>query len=73
MDFGGIARLRYVDFDSEELAEYPDVYHRVVESRDLEPGSIRMDGKLVPIWDVPYAKLVQEFESLGAARVRKAS
>lgn len=32
-----------------------------------------IDGKLVPMWAVPYAKLVLEFESIGAERVRKAS
>ncbi len=69
----GAARLRYVDFDSEELSEYPEVYRRVVEDRDLEPGAIMLKGALLPMWDVTFTRLVQEFEELGAERVRKAS
>jgi len=65
--------LRYVDFDSAELAEYPKVHRRVVDERDLEPGVVMIADELVPIFDVPYERLIQEFENIGALRVRKAS
>ncbi|MDO8736797.1 MAG: hypothetical protein Q7K29_06910 [Thermoleophilia bacterium] len=65
--------MRYVDFDSEELSEYPDVYHRVTVDRDLEPGAIIFDGRLVPMWDIQYNRLAEEFVKLGAERLRKAS
>ncbi len=41
---------------------------RVVEDRDLEPGTIKIGEKLSPMWDVPYTKLMQEFETMGATR-----
>ncbi|RJQ46394.1 MAG: hypothetical protein C4534_02905 [Gaiellales bacterium] len=65
--------MRYVDFDSEDLADYPDVYQKVVD-REVEPGLIIIEDTIRPIWDVPYNRLVDEFERLGATRLeRKAS
>ena len=62
-----------MDFDSEELAGYPDVHRRVVDKRDLEPGAIMIGGRYFSLWDVPYARLVQEFKNMGAMRARKSS
>jgi len=59
-----------VDFDSAELAEYPDV-HTKVNSRELEPGKIMIDGQLQPIWDIPYTAMTRRFEELGAQRVSR--
>ena len=66
-DFGGAAKLRYVDFDSPELAEYPEVYQRVTEGR-LEPGTIMIGEKLFNIWEIPYSRMLVEFEQMGARR-----
>ncbi|MHB9112644.1 MAG: hypothetical protein ACYC4D_08500 [Thermoleophilia bacterium] len=41
--------------------------------RDLEPGAIIFEGKLVPMWDVQYNRLTEEFVKMGAEPVRKAS
>ncbi|MCL4309584.1 MAG: hypothetical protein ACYCXU_08910 [Thermoleophilia bacterium] len=68
-DFGGTAKLRYVDFDSPELKEYPEVYQRVTEGR-LEPGMLMIGEKLLNIWEIPYSRMLVEFERMGA---RKAS
>jgi len=65
--------MRYVDFDSPELEDYPEVYRRVTKDRDLEPGMLLIGGELVSIWDVPYPRLVREFEKMGLQRLRKAS
>jgi hypothetical protein len=59
-----------VDFDSEDMAEYPDVQQKV-NDREIEPGQIVIDETLRPIWDVPYTKLVNEFERLGATMLEK--
>jgi hypothetical protein len=69
-DFGGSAKLNYVDFDSEELADYPEVQQKV-NDREVEPGLIIIDEVLRPIWDVPYDKLVEEFERLGVTRLEQ--
>lgn len=62
-----------MDFDSEDMAEYPDVQKKV-NDREVEPGLIIIDEVLRPIWDVPYDKLTEEFERMGATRLeRKAS
>lgn len=66
-DFGGTARLRYIDFDSAELTEYPDVHQRVTEGR-LEPGTIMIGEKLLNIWEIPYSRMLVEFERMGARR-----
>jgi hypothetical protein len=72
-EFGGAAQLRYVDFDGPELADYPEIQKKVLAS-ELEPGMIQVAGKLLPIWDVPYSRMVKEFEAMGATRVgRKVS
>lgn len=42
-----------------------------VDDRDIEPGQIVIEEVLRPIWDVPYTKLVEEFERLGASRLEK--
>lgn len=45
-----------------------------VDDREVEPGLIIIEDVMRPIWDVPYNKLVEEFERLGAKRLeRKAS
>ena len=49
------------------------MHKRVVEERNLEPGTLLIDGRLVPMWDIPYPNLVSEFEAIGAQKVRKAS
>jgi hypothetical protein len=55
------------------MAEYPDVQKKV-NDREVEPGLIIIDEVLRPIWDVPYDKLTEEFERMGATRLeRKAS
>lgn len=59
-----------MDFDSEELAEYPEVKQQV-DDREIDPGQIIIGDVVRPIWDVPYAKLVEEFERLGATRLEK--
>jgi hypothetical protein len=59
-----------VDFDSEDMAEYPDVQQKV-NDREIEPGQIVIDETMRPIWDVPYTKLVSEFERLGATMLEK--
>jgi hypothetical protein len=59
-----------VDFDSEELSEYPAV-HQKVNDREIDPGQIIINEELSPIWDVPYTQLISEFERLGAARLQK--
>lgn len=65
--------MRYVDFDSPELSEFPEVYQRVTVERNLEPGTILIDGKLAPMWDVQYNRLTEVFLTMGAEPVRKAS
>lgn len=62
-----------MDFDSPELSEFPEVYQRVAVDRDLEPGTILFRGELVPMWDVQYNRLTEEFVKMGAEPVRKAS
>jgi hypothetical protein len=52
------------------MAEYPDVQQKV-NDREIEPGQIVIDETLRPIWDVPYTKLVSEFERLGATMLEK--
>jgi len=49
------------------------VYQRVAVERDLEPGAILFDGRIMPLWDVKYDQLCEEFVKLGAERVRRAS
>lgn len=59
-----------MDFDSEELAQYPEV-HQKVKDREVEPGLIIIEDTIRPIWDVPYTQLVAEFERLGALKLEK--
>ncbi len=61
-------RLRYVDFDSPELSEFPSVEKQVREG-NLQPGVIEIEGKLVPIYSVSYQRIIEEFERLGATRI----
>jgi hypothetical protein len=63
-----MARLRYIDFDSEEMAEYPSV-QRQVEEGDLQPGLIEIESQLLPMYTVSYQRMVDEFERLGAIRI----
>lgn len=72
-DFGGAAFLRYVDFDSPELKEYPEAHKRVTVDHDLEPGTIQISGELVSFFDIPYDRLTEEFMRIGAQPIRKAS
>ena len=45
-----------------------------VGAGDMEPGMIMVGGRIFPLWDMPYARMVEEFKSMGAERVeRKAS
>jgi len=62
-----------VDFDSEELNEFPEAYQRVTVDRDLEPGTILFNGEFVPMWDVQYNRMSEEFVKMGAEQIRKAS
>ncbi len=59
--------MRYVDFDSHDLAEYPDVRQKVKQG-SIEPGAIMIEGKLVNIWEISYTRLLAEFERLGAKK-----
>ena len=59
-----------MDFDSAELAEYPDVQAKV-NSRELEPGRIMIGERLLPIWDLPYTEMTRRFEEQGAQRVTR--
>ncbi|MHB1361554.1 MAG: hypothetical protein ACYCW5_03010 [Thermoleophilia bacterium] len=45
----------------------------MIDERNLEPGSMLIGDKLVPMWDVPYPALVREFEAIGVEKVRQAS
>ena len=61
--------MRYIDFDSPELAEYPDVQKKAVEG-SLEPGIIMIEDQLHSIWEIPYSRMLVEFERLGATRAK---
>ncbi|MFA5801618.1 MAG: hypothetical protein WC911_03990 [Thermoleophilia bacterium] len=59
-----------MDFDSEEIQEYPDVHGKVVEG-SLEPGAIIIDEKLQAMDKISYADLVEAFEKLGIQRLKE--
>lgn len=42
-----------------------------VNDREVEPGLIVIADVLRPIWDVPYNKLIEEFERLGVKRLER--
>lgn len=71
-DFGDAARLRYVDFDSADLADYPEV-HKLVEKGAVRPGIIIIEDQMYSFYIIPYPTMVREFERLGAQRVSRAS
>jgi hypothetical protein len=71
-DFAGAARLRYVDFDSPDLADYPAVKD-LVEEGTLEPGMIMIEDELRSIWDIPYSRMLEEFEKMGARKAERTS
>ncbi|MHB1271042.1 MAG: hypothetical protein ACYC6B_03515 [Thermoleophilia bacterium] len=35
----------------------------------MEPGVIMIGERLLPIWDMPYSKMVKEFDLMGATRI----
>ncbi|MHB8859664.1 MAG: hypothetical protein ACYC6Z_09335 [Thermoleophilia bacterium] len=45
----------------------------MVNEHDLEPGSMLIGDKVVPMWEVPYPALVQKFEAIGVEKIREAS
>lgn len=62
-----------MDFDSEELSEFPEVYRRVTVERDLEPAAVLIDGVIAPLGNIKYEQLCEEFVKMGAQLMLKAS
>lgn len=61
-----------MDFDSPDLDEFPEIKKQVDEGH-LQPGVIMIDDRLYSIWQIPFSRMISEFERLGAMRISKTS
>ncbi|MBE0429473.1 MAG: hypothetical protein IBX61_06330 [Thermoleophilia bacterium] len=60
--------MRYIDFDGQEMAEFPEVQAKVAAG-EIQPGAIMVNGGMKLLWDMPYSVLIEEFENRGALRI----